>query len=53
MRKIKRTLPVVLPALAILGMLAVPGYAGKPTPSPQPHVVVTWKSACKRAPPRE
>jgi len=32
MRKVKRTLPIVLPAFAILGILAVAGYAGKPAP---------------------
>ena len=41
MRKARRTLPIVLPALAILVILAVAGYAGKPTPPPQPSVVVT------------
>ncbi len=33
MRKIRKTLPIVLPAFAILGILAVSGHAKKPTPS--------------------
>ncbi len=33
MRKVRKTLPIVLPAFAILGMLAVSGHAKKPTPS--------------------
>ena len=32
MRKARRFLPIVLPALAILGLLAVAGHAGKPAP---------------------
>jgi hypothetical protein len=40
MRKVRRTLPIVLPALAILGLLAVAGHAAKPVP-PVPKVSVT------------
>jgi hypothetical protein len=32
MRRARNTLPIVLPAFAILGVLAVAGYAGKPVP---------------------
>ncbi len=39
MRKVRRTLPIVLPALVILGILAVAGHAGKPTPPPLPTSV--------------
>jgi hypothetical protein len=40
MRKVRNTLPIVLPALVILGMLAVAGHAGKPVP-PVPTVTVS------------
>jgi len=36
MRKARNTLPIVLTALAILGLLAVAGHAGKPVPPPAP-----------------
>lgn len=39
MRKARRTLPVVLPALAVLGMLAAAGHAGKPLPPAFPTLV--------------
>jgi|GEM_PF-2482380 len=39
MRKVRRTLPIVLPASMILGMLAVAGHAGKPLPPPLPTSV--------------
>lgn len=37
MRKVRRTLPIVLTALAILGILAAAGHAKKPTPPPEPQ----------------
>ena len=40
MRKVRRTLPVVLPALAILGLLAVSSQARRPTPPPPTIQVV-------------
>jgi hypothetical protein len=39
MRKVRRTLRIVLPALVIVGILAVAGPAGKPTPRPAPTLV--------------
>ena len=42
MRKVRKTLPIVIPAFAILGILAVSGHAKKPSPSPsEPTVAVT------------
>jgi hypothetical protein len=41
MRKVRKTLPIILPAFAILGILAVSGHARKPTPPPEPTVSVT------------
>ena len=38
MKKLRRILPIILPAFAILGTLAVSGHAGKPAPPPVP----TW-----------
>jgi hypothetical protein len=41
MRKVRRTLPIVLTALAILGLLAVSSHASKPSPGkPVPIVTV-------------
>ena len=40
MRKVRKTLPIVLATFAILGMLAVSGHAKKPTPS-TPIIQVT------------
>jgi len=39
MRKVRRTLPIVLAASVVLGILAVAGHAGKPTPQPVPSSV--------------
>ncbi len=41
MRKVRNALPIVLTTLAILGLLAVAGYAGKPAPSMPTWVKVT------------
>lgn len=41
MRKVTRTLPIVLPALMTLGLLAVTGRAGKPAPSMPTWVKLT------------
>jgi hypothetical protein len=41
MRKVRKTLPIVIPAFAILGILAVSSHAKKPTPPPEPTVTVT------------
>jgi len=41
MRKARRILPIVHPALAILGLLAVAGHAGKPAPGWPTEVQVT------------
>jgi hypothetical protein len=39
MRKVRRTLPIVLTALAMLGLLAVSSQAKKPVPPPLPTLV--------------
>jgi hypothetical protein len=41
MKKARKTLPIVIPAFAILGILAVSGHAKKPSPRPEPTVIVT------------
>lgn len=41
MKKVRKTLPIVIPAFAILGILAVSGHAKKPSPLPEPTVTVT------------
>jgi hypothetical protein len=41
MRKVRNTLSIVIPAFAILGILAVSGHAKKPSPPPEPTVTVT------------
>jgi hypothetical protein len=40
MRKVRKTLPIVIPAFVILGILAVSGHAKKPSPPPEPTVTV-------------
>ena len=39
MKKLRRTLPIILSAFAILGTLAVSGHAKKPAPPPVPTLV--------------
>lgn len=39
MKNLRRTLPIILSAVAILGTLAVSGHAKKPAPSPVPTLV--------------
>ena len=41
MRKVRNTLPIVLAAFAILGVLAVAGHADKPVPVEPPSVELT------------
>ena len=41
MRKVRKTLPIVIPAFAILVILAVSGHAKKPPTPPEPTVAVT------------
>ena len=40
MKKLRRTLPIILATSAILGILAVSGHAKKPSPPPEPTVTV-------------
>jgi hypothetical protein len=41
MRKVRKTLPIFIPAFAILGILVVSVHAKKPSPPPEPTVTVT------------
>lgn len=41
MKKVRKTLPIVIPAFAILGILSVSGHAKKPSPPPEPTVTVS------------
>jgi hypothetical protein len=41
MRRVRKTLQIVLPAFVILAILAASGHAKKPTPPPEPTVAVT------------
>ena len=40
MRKVRRTLPIVLGALIVLGILAAAGHAKRPTPPPPEPTLV-------------
>jgi len=41
MKKVRKTLPIVITAFTILGILSVSGHAKKPSPPPEPTVTVT------------